>query len=163
MAPYTRGPRVLLFIVLDIIATIAIFFAASAFLASLGVLIILAYRVGFLEFQSIVQGVFVTVLDPSSVPQPFLWQLISSGPQLHGYPPTHWPPGIIFYSTFFTSFWIWLYGLSGLAVRFCKPFSRGVRLARRFFDIDDQPLRSLGFVSILLVAVGYVVLAIVVR
>lgn len=66
--------------------------------------------------------------------------------------------GICFYSTFFTSVWVWLYALSGAAVKLTEYLGTGLSRLRAILDIDNKPLRSLGFVSMLLVTVAYLIM-----
>ncbi len=68
--------------------------------------------------------------------------------------------GICFYSSFFTSVWVWLYALSGLAVRVVGYFGIGIRGLRGILDIESKPLRSMGFVSIALVSLLFLILPI---
>lgn len=58
--------------------------------------------------------------------------------------------GIWFYSTFFTSVWVWLFYLSSL---FAKLF----RFIGKYFDIDRKPLRSLGFICTLIITLLFMV------
>jgi hypothetical protein len=67
--------------------------------------------------------------------------------------------GIFFYSTYFTSVWVWLYVLSGFVVILGRYLGLGFGFLKRIFDIDNKPIRSLGYVSILLVTVVYLVAA----
>ncbi len=65
--------------------------------------------------------------------------------------------GIWFYSTFFTSVWLWLYVISGLIVK-VGIFS-GILIGRMrgIFDIDNKPLRSMGLVCILFVSIIFLI------
>lgn len=63
--------------------------------------------------------------------------------------------GIYVYSTYLTSLWLWLYSLSGGLVRALG--ASGISL-KKFLDIDKHPLRSLGFVSMMLVTIAYLLL-----
>jgi len=65
--------------------------------------------------------------------------------------------GIWLYSTYFTSVWVWLYALSGLAVRLTQFFGLRVHRLKGVLDIENKPLRSMGFVSIALVSLLFVV------
>lgn len=66
------------------------------------------------------------------------------------------PTQIYFYSTYFTSIWVWLYVLSGLIVKLSKPFFSGIGSFKRVFDIENKPLRSLGYVSVLFITLIYI-------
>jgi len=67
--------------------------------------------------------------------------------------------GICFYSTFFTSVWVWLYASSGLVVRLGQYLGISLRGLKMILDIDKKPLRSMGLVAMLLVTLVYVVAA----
>ena len=56
---------------------------------------------------------------------------------------------IYFYSAFFTSAWLWLYMLSVLASRVLLRMNSGVGFLLRVTDVERQPFRSMGFVSVI--------------
>jgi class 3 adenylate cyclase len=58
------------------------------------------------------------------------------------------PLGLFFYSTFFTSAWLWLYAAAVLASRVMLTMNRGVGFLLRATDVEYQPFRAMGFVSI---------------
>lgn len=65
------------------------------------------------------------------------------------------PVGILFYSTYVTSVWVWLYSLSGLVVKIASHFGPLLGNLKVILDIENKPLRSMGFVSIALVSLLY--------
>jgi hypothetical protein len=65
------------------------------------------------------------------------------------------PDGIFLYSTFFTSAWVWLYAISGLALRVSEGARSLLLRSQTVLDIDAKPLRCIGFVANILVTVGY--------
>ena len=65
--------------------------------------------------------------------------------------------GIFIYSTFLTSVWLWLYALSGFLVKAISRSRKGLQFLQRHLNLEEHPLRSMGFVLMLLVTVGYVV------
>ena len=67
--------------------------------------------------------------------------------------------GIFFYSTYFTSVWVWLYALAGLIAQVAEHAGLGFTRLKRLFDTDTQPILSLGAISTVLVTVVYVVSA----
>ena len=71
------------------------------------------------------------------------------------------PWGIFFYSTFFTSVWVWLYAGAGGLLRLAASLGITFRRMRWFLDIENKPLRSLGMVSIVLITLGYLVMPLV--
>lgn len=66
--------------------------------------------------------------------------------------------GVFFYSTYFTSLWVWLYALSGFLLKLTRYFGVTINMLKKFLDIDNKPIRSIGFVSMLLVTVVYIIL-----
>ena len=64
--------------------------------------------------------------------------------------------GVFFYSTFFTSVWLWLFALSQLLIRFLSK----VEPLRKFFfgyllPVEERPFRSIGIVAAVIAMVGY--------
>jgi hypothetical protein len=66
--------------------------------------------------------------------------------------------GIFLYSTFVTSAWIWLFVVSGLVVRSLSAIGLAIRKLGKIFDVEEKPLRSIGFVSMVLVTAAFVLL-----
>lgn len=66
-------------------------------------------------------------------------------------------PGIFFYAAFFTSVWVWLYALAACGAAVGHHALKGTRAFARFFDIEKQPLRSMGYVAVLLVTLSFLV------
>lgn len=66
-------------------------------------------------------------------------------------------PAIFIYSTYFTSLWVWLYTISGLVLKLFRLFDPGINFFRKVFDIENKPLRSIGYVSALLITLIYVI------
>ena len=58
-----------------------------------------------------------------------------------------------FFSTFFTSIWLWLYVLSIPVSRVLLRMNSGVGFLLRVTDVERQPFRSIGFVSVIIVSV----------
>jgi hypothetical protein len=65
--------------------------------------------------------------------------------------------GIWLYSTFFTSVWVYLYILSGMIVKVGSFIGILGRLIRKIFDIDNRPLRSMGYVCMVLVSLIFLI------
>ena len=63
--------------------------------------------------------------------------------------------GIFFYSTFFTSVWLWLFGLSHLAITLASRTGPLLRVVRYVLPIDEKPFRSLGIIAGLIAMLGY--------
>ena len=59
---------------------------------------------------------------------------------------------VSFYSAFFTSAWLWLYALGTVVARFLVRVKPGVGFLLRVTDVENQPFRSIGFVSVLIVS-----------
>ena len=60
--------------------------------------------------------------------------------------------GILFLTTFFTSVWLWLYLVAIYTSNALCRLSSGVGTLLSVIDVETQPFRSLGFVSVLLVS-----------
>ncbi len=69
------------------------------------------------------------------------------------------PVSIFFYSTFLTSVWIWLYLLGLGVLRFLQGFAWGTRFLHSNLNIEDKPLRAIGFVSMVLIVGMFAVAA----
>ena len=72
-------------------------------------------------------------------------------------PYTPYTFGIFIYSTYFTSVWIWLYVISGILVRGTASFGSLFKWLKKVLDIENQPFRSIGFVSMFVVSLGFLV------
>jgi hypothetical protein len=66
-----------------------------------------------------------------------------------------WSP--FFYSAFFTSVWLWIYGLAALVSQLLVRIGSGAGFLLRLTDIEDQPFRSMGFTAVVLVSVGFLI------
>jgi len=58
------------------------------------------------------------------------------------------PEGTLFYSTFFTSIWVWLYPISGLLVKLIERSNVGIICLKKILNIEKKHLRSIAIVSI---------------
>lgn len=67
--------------------------------------------------------------------------------------------GIFFYSTFFTSSWVWIYAGAVGTARFLNASASVIRLFRWFLDIEGHPVRSVGVIAGLLTAVLWTIVA----
>ena len=83
--------------------------------------------------------------------------------------PTSWIKGedtsfysVYFYSTFFTSIWIWLFGLSNLLISLFSRFGPVLKVVKYILPVDEKPFRSIGLVAGAIAMLGYWVFAIVV-
>ncbi len=65
--------------------------------------------------------------------------------------------GVWFYSTFFTSVWVYLYVISGLIVKAGSFIEILGSFIRKIFDIDNKPLRSMGYVCMVLVSLIFLI------
>ena len=64
---------------------------------------------------------------------------------------------LFFYSAFFTSVWLWLYAASVLVSRVLVRLSGGVGFLLKVTDVEIQPFRSMGFTSVVLVSLLFLV------
>lgn len=69
--------------------------------------------------------------------------------------------GPYIYTTFLTSVWIWLYVLSASVAKVFRFADRTVGIFRLVLDFKEKPIRSLGFISMLLVTLCYVLVPVV--
>lgn len=69
------------------------------------------------------------------------------------------PVGLFFYSTFFTSVWVWLFASSRAAYRGIESMRRRGAFLWRLADVEQKPFRALGLGSILIVTLGFIVAA----
>ena len=63
------------------------------------------------------------------------------------------PPGVFFYSAFFTSAWLWLYAGSLALSRLLIRLTDGVGFLLHATDVERQPFRSMGFVNVICLSV----------
>ncbi len=63
--------------------------------------------------------------------------------------------GIWFYSTFFTSVWVWIHILSGILLSTRKPINLFITKFKRFFDVEKKPFLSMGGVSVIVITAMY--------
>ena len=63
--------------------------------------------------------------------------------------------GILLYSTYFTSIWVWLFLLSGWIIKHIFWGGQKVEFLLRFLDINNKPLRSMGVVSCILITIVF--------
>ena len=60
------------------------------------------------------------------------------------------PVGLFFYSAFFTSAGLWLRVMAVVASRMMLRMNHGVGFLIRISDVEEQPFRSMGFVSVII-------------
>ena len=63
-----------------------------------------------------------------------------------------WTIQIRFLSTFFTSVWLWLHALAVIGSQSLLRLNSGVGFLLRVTDVERQPFRSMGFVSVIIVS-----------
>lgn len=63
-----------------------------------------------------------------------------------------WTIQVLFLSTFFTSVWLWLHTLTLSVSAFLLRMNSGVGFLLGVTDVERQPFRSMGFVSVLIVS-----------
>lgn len=63
----------------------------------------------------------------------------------------------VLFSSAWTSVWLWLYTLSGFVVKILQYLGVLADQLKLFLDIDSKPIRSLGFVSMILITMGYLI------
>ena len=55
--------------------------------------------------------------------------------------------GILLWSTYFTSVWIWIFALSSFVVRAATALTQGLRVLGDVFDVAEKPLSTMGYVA----------------
>jgi hypothetical protein len=68
--------------------------------------------------------------------------------------------GIFFCSTFVTSVWVWLYMLGGLVIKAIQYLGLGTGKLRRWLDIEKQPMLAIGYVCMMLITLGFILILI---
>ena len=66
--------------------------------------------------------------------------------------------GIFLYSTFFTSAWVWLYVVSSMVVKVVSYLGIGIKVLKKVLDVEEKPIRSLGFVAMFLVTIVFIIM-----
>jgi hypothetical protein len=84
-------------------------------------------------------------------------KILHQGPTLDSRPGMA-PLSAVLYPAFFTTVWVTLYGVSGLALKFARRMGRWLSWFNQRFDIEKKPVRSIGLVASLVVAITYWVL-----
>jgi len=67
-------------------------------------------------------------------------------------------PGVIFYSTFFTSVWLWLYIVSGLLSKLTNSANTTFAIVKKLLFRVDQPFISLGAMSVIFITGIYLII-----
>ncbi len=63
-------------------------------------------------------------------------------------------------TTFVTSVWLWMHGLTGLLIKTINRLGSGFKFLLKPFDIENKPVGSMGFILSILVTLGFLILAI---
>jgi hypothetical protein len=135
--------RVVVVLLLDVVVTAAI--SAFAFLAlNFGIAVIQGSPV----IDALPLGRALTMVWTQ--PTTFVWAasgqtLDTIGPEIG--------PAVYFWSAFFTSIWLWLYAASVLLSRLLLRMNKGVGFLLKVSDVEKQPFRSMGFVSVIITSV----------
>jgi hypothetical protein len=61
--------------------------------------------------------------------------------------------GIFFYTTFFTSIWVWLYAITGLVFKTFEYLGIGLSGFKNIFNLKAKPLRSMGIMAIIIITI----------
>lgn len=138
----------LLLILLDAIASVVVLLTAWIVYKLLSGILLLALM---LSSGQITTDIFNNIVDGT------VYQITESiktililGPQLTiriTESNVFYPMGVLFYSTFFTSIWLWLYFLSGIVVRVLSRSRKIIRVLQDWLDIENHPLQTMGVVA----------------
>lgn len=88
-----------------------------------------------------------------------LWMTVTDATQLWGAPEATFF-AILIGSTFLTSAWLWLYLAGAGALKLARRMRKGTIRAVSVFDVDRQPLRSIGMVCNLGITAAFAVVLI---
>ncbi|MCK4798941.1 MAG: hypothetical protein KAT05_16315, partial [Spirochaetes bacterium] len=71
------------------------------------------------------------------------------------------PVGILFYSTYFTSVWFYLFMISSIGAKVIYSFGHFGNTIMDFFGVQKTPFQSMGTIIMILVTVGFVIYAVI--
>lgn len=139
--------RVALFLMVDFVATIIVFGLVNPPISFMRFV-----SVGIADVDKLI-GIYV------QKPNLILGWLFS--PEVDVRRTTKFEDAILFYSTLFTSFWLWLLGSSILVLRFMERFGGPVWRWLRdvMLDIDQAPILALGWMFSTLVLFAFLIAA----
>ena len=100
-------------------------------------------------------------VDDSSLTWSLLIERLQLGLTFSSKHPWEPPLGIFFYSTFFTSFWLWLFGLTYGALLLIRQMSVVIRFVSWLLPIGTKPIRSIGVVAAAFTASAYWIVEVV--
>lgn len=144
--------NVFLFLMLDLLITVSIFCIVGGFLFfSMAYLIAIAVRV----------DKSALIYDIIGLLELFYEELIYRGIYLGQDVSGHLSLGVFFYSTLFTSVWVWLFVISWLFVIYSAHFQRVLAMLQFVLPIKTRPIRAIGEVAAVFTALGFVILAII--
>ncbi len=63
--------------------------------------------------------------------------------------------GVFVYSTFFTSIWIWLFGISNILLSMASRSQHILKIVKYMLPIEEKPFRSIGIIAGLFAMVSY--------
>ncbi len=64
---------------------------------------------------------------------------------------------VLVVTTFFTSIWLYLYIVSGLILKLISISNTGFKFLQNNLDIEEKPFRSMGFIVMILISIGYMI------
>lgn len=131
--------KIIVFLVIDIVATAFIFFAGVA------ISIFIVNRIAGDPMYMYLDTLLGVV------------EMIEAGLTMSTFADKVPNMGVWFYSTFFTSVWIYLYVISGMIVKAGSFIGILASCIRKIFDIDNKPLRSMGYVCIAFVSLIFLI------
>ncbi len=134
------------FLFIDILLTIAIFFCSALILLSTFTTIRIKdfFSIKFIMLLCLTVKDLILFWNESSI--------LPSGILLLTLLP------IFLYSTFFTSVWVWLYFGSSMIVKLLRFIGLSINRIGFVFDVDEKPLRSLGFVCIIGITIIFIII-----
>ena len=71
------------------------------------------------------------------------------------------PLGVLFYSTYFTSVWFYLFIISSIGAKVIYSFGHFGNTIMDFFGVQKTPFQSMGTIAMILVTVCFVIYAVI--
>jgi len=69
--------------------------------------------------------------------------------------------GLYFYTSFFTSLWLWVYGLSNMLFYIFSKTDKPIEIIKYILPIEDKPFRSIGICCSFILMLFYLLIALV--
>lgn len=112
----------------------------------------IALNVSYVEFRIPSEGALVVGGQGVERTGTVRFVPFAGGPYVRSYSP-------FFYAAFFTSFWAWAYAAAAFCAKSIRGSEATLGVSRRLLDIENKPLRCLGYLLVLLLSSAYLLAA----